>query len=381
VSHELRSPLNAIVAWGQVLQTNGIKMDNAARAIRAILNNAKTQAELIDDLLEISRILSRHQRFDFEPVNLADLVLEVMESVAPIAEDKRIIIALDLQEHIDVNVDRLRIRQVIWNLLSNAIKFSSFDTTIRASLSGLGQYAQFTLTDQGEGISPDFLPHVFERFAQGESQGRRRHAGLGLGMAISRNIVEAHGGLLRAASPGKGMGATFMLQLPLATCLGAVRPGQSPARLDLGNDQPLARRRVLTVEDQAESREAVRLLLKAAGAEVTAIDSADAALRLLRRTAFDALVTELAMPGMDGIELVRRLYEEDPARLAVPAVLLTAFDDGASAALAKHAGFYQTLAKPVSREELIQSVARACALHDAARDASAPASTSADGDG
>lgn len=361
VSHELRSPLNAILGWTQILKAGqGQHESAAAKALDTIERNARAQAQLIDDLLDVSRIVSGRLRLDVRPVDVAHVIHNALDVVRPAADARGI--ALDvtsLAARRIVLADPDRLQQVLWNLLSNAVRFTPKGGRVTVTVRTADSQVEIAVADTGGGIRSDLLPHVFEPFSQGESAQAGAHKGLGLGLAIVRNLIELQGGRVWAESPGPGGGATFTLSLPLL----AVQPSPgyssvAPDRAGVVPADPLAGIRVLVTEDQAESRELVATVLTQAGASVTTAASAQQAVEALDRERFDVLVSDVMMPGEDGYSLIRRIRAYPPERGGrIPAVALTAQSRSEDRTRALVAGFQIHIPKPVDVLELITVVA------------------------
>ncbi|OJT27421.1 hypothetical protein BO221_05470 [Archangium sp. Cb G35] len=354
VSHELRTPLTAIIGWVKMLRTGRLPPEKHARALETVDRNTQAQAQLIEDLLDVSRIISGKLRMETQPVHLVDVVQAAMESVRPAAEARGIRLQAELEPDEDLVMgDSGRLQQVVWNLLSNAVKFSPGDSRVQVRLRRLESSVEVTVADEGPGVPADFLPHIFERFRQLEGGTTRRHGGLGLGLAIVRHLVEMHGGTVHAASEGPGRGATFTVRLPL------VLPRQEqPARPAPPAAAPthavLARRRILVVDDEEDNREVLKVMLEEYGAHVVTAASASEALRAVREERPDLLVSDIGMPGEDGYRLisqVRALPSEEGG--GVPAVALTAYARVEDRTRALTAGFNMHVAKPVEPAELL----------------------------
>ncbi|HEX8914173.1 MAG TPA: hybrid sensor histidine kinase/response regulator [Humisphaera sp.] len=356
LSHELRTPLNAIVGWSQILARGPRTDADLDRGLATIDRNARAQARIIEDLLDMSGIVSGKVRLDVRPVDLSAVVRAALDTVAPVAAAKgvRVEAALDPGGGW-VAGDPDRLRQVFWNLLTNAVKFTPRDGRVRASLARADGRLVATVSDTGEGISAEFLPHVFDRFRQQDASTTRRHGGLGLGLSIVRQLVELHGGRVRAASDGPGLGSTFTVELPAAPAVPPPSPGPDAA----APDAAIAGLRVLVVDDEPDGRAVVRRLLEAYGAVVTTAGSAAEAIeRFDRPGPPDVLVSDVGMPGDDGYALVRRLRARAASRGGtVPAVALTAYASPADRERALAAGFQTHLAKPVEPGELVATVA------------------------
>jgi signal transduction histidine kinase len=363
LSHELRTPLNAILGWTHLLEIG--KRDDAAitRATRVIKNNAQAQTQLVADILDVSRIISGKLQLYIGVVDLRSVIETTLETLQQAAEAKGITIQTVWSESATLIADQNRLQQVMWNLLSNAIKFTPKDGHVRVELHATAQEVGMVVADSGEGIEADFLPHVFDRFTQADSSFARTHTGLGLGMAIVRHLVELHGGRVSVESPGKDLGTTFRVTLPIrAAAAGAVVPRieQRLASRDAATDTlpSLDGVSVLIVDDEAEAREVLMLLLQAQGAEVTAVASAAAAFRVLRKRVPDVLVSDVGMPGQDGHAFIRKLRALRVDQGAqVPAVALTAYATPADAAKALAAGFDRHVTKPIVPSEMVDIVA------------------------
>jgi PAS domain S-box-containing protein len=363
VSHELRTPLNAILGWSRLLRIGQLDARAAGNAIEIVENNAKAQAQLIEDLLDVSRIISGKLRINYEQVNLVTVIEAALETARPAAQAKSIRLSAELNSTAGaVMGDATRLQQVIWNLLSNAVKFTPKDGRVEIRLERDDSHAQITVGDTGQGISPEFLPHVFDRFQQADSKDTRRHGGLGLGLAIVRHLVEMHGGAVKADSPGEGQGATFTVRLPLKTSqteAGKIVEEQA------ANSSPLLDRLpaldgvdVLAVDDEASAREIITAVLTQCGATVTAVASAADAITALAQSRPDVLVSDIGMPDENGYELigkVRRLKPEQGGN--IPAVALTAYARTEDRMRALAAGFQSHVPKPVEPAELALVVA------------------------
>jgi PAS domain S-box-containing protein len=345
VSHELRTPLNAVLGWASML--DGTVADaQVSKGVAVIHRNARAQAKIIDDILDVSRIITGKLRLELQSVDLAKIVRDAMEVVRPSADAKAIAIELrSPSEPFVLVADPERLLQVVWNLLSNAVKFTDTEGTVTATVACDGPRVTLTVTDTGRGIPASFLPHVFDRFKQADGTTTRRVGGLGLGLAIVRHIVELHGGQVRAASDGPGRGATFTVTLPVRAlraerpdAVGSVRAEpQAPAALP----PSLGGVRVLVVDDEPDARELVFTVLELAGATVEMAGSAAEALTMLRRQPPDVLVSDLGMPDEDGFELMRQVRALGPERGgAVPAIALSAYTRGEDKMRAAAAGFH-----------------------------------------
>jgi PAS domain S-box-containing protein len=356
VSHELRTPLTSLLGYAELLQRRRRDEAYVARAAEKILHSARAQAELIEDLLDISRIISGKLRIEPAPIQLVDVIQAALDTVRPMMEAKgqQIRMALD-HEGSAVRGDASRLQQVVWNLLSNAAKFTPPGGQIRVRLARVGNHAEVRVADTGQGIAPAFLPYVFDRFRQADSSSQRMHGGLGLGLAIVRHLVELHGGTVSVTSRGEGHGATFTVRLPLSPATQEAGADSVPLEQEEADGAPplLAGRRVLVVDDQADILDLLAEILAADGAVVQTCATAVEALGLVRSWRPEVLVCDIAMPGQDGywlIEQVRRIAPE--AGGAVPAVALTAYVRMEDRLRILGAGFQQYLPKPISPLEL-----------------------------
>ncbi len=361
LSHELRTPLNAILGWVQVLRSGKLDPAAAVRALETIERNSRAQAQLIADLLDVSRIITGKLRLDFKPVDLRRIIDAALDSVRPAADAKGILLDISIAPLASpVLGDADRLQQVIWNLLSNSIKFTARGGRVEVQLREADANAVIRVSDTGIGIRPDFLPYVFDRFRQAEGSITRTHGGLGLGLSIVRHLIELHGGTAEVASEGEGEGATFTVRLPLRAEL-AEDPLDSTAVTQSLFSKPdlLTGVRVVVVEDEADTRELLVMALQQCGAEVAAFGSAPEALAELDRAIPDVLLSDIGMPVQDGYELIHTLRSREPGRGGnVPAAALTAYARAEDRLRALEAGFQTHLPKPVDPSELISTVAR-----------------------
>ena len=354
LSHELRTPINAILGWAQVLGTARHDADMVDRALETITRNAKQQARLIEDLLDVSAIMGGRLQLNACPMTLATTLGAVLENIRPEAEAKEIAIRARFDPLVGmVHGDAERLQQVFWNLLSNAIKFTGRQGRVDVTLERVDSRAVVTVSDTGIGIRPDVLPVIFERFRQADRSITRAHGGLGLGLAIVKQLVELHGGTVTAASPGEGQGAAFTVTIPLTL---RSRPDDEAAELVLGSIDRCQGVRVLLVDDEADGRDLVTVFLEQSGARVTAVRSAGEALAAIRRSTPELLISDLAMPGTDGYTLMRQVRALPVAR--IPSVALTAHASADVRIKSFQAGFDAYLTKPVDRTELIAAVVR-----------------------
>jgi len=357
LSHELRTPLSAIAGWAHILREGGLAPAEAARAIEVIDRNAKVQGQLISDILDVSRIISGKLRLEKKTVAASAVVEAALDTVRPSAEAKQVRLEAALDPDAgQVWADPDRLQQVVWNLLSNAIKFTPEAGVVSIRLARTGSQVEIVVRDSGEGISPEFVPHVFERFRQADSSTTRPHAGLGLGLAIVRHLVEGHGGTVVAESAGKGHGASFTVRLPRYDSADATTPSGEAAPAEAAPVLSLEHVRVLLVDDDADSRGMMQTVLSQRGAQVTAAASAAEALACVARETPDVLLSDIGMPGMDGYALIRELRERPEAR-AIPAAALTAYAHADDRDQAIAAGYQVHVAKPIEPAELIAVVA------------------------
>jgi len=361
LSHELRSPLGAIRMWASLLRGGKLDAERTARAIEAIERSAMTQAQLVEDLLDVSRITAGKLVLDARPIDLAAVAEAALDAVRADAEAKEVRIEQVFELGGGrVQGDPARLQQVMWNLLSNAVKFSSRGGRVVLRLAcGDGQ-AIISVRDEGEGIAPEFLPHVFEPFRQADSTDTRAHGGLGLGLAIVHDVVELHRGTIEVESKGKGQGATFTVRLPLVGARSEAARGVARQPALSGEEfrpsPSLQGVRVLVVDDDAGARESVTAVLEQSGASVRAVESAAEAVETLEREPPDVLLSDIAMPGMDGYAFLGQARARLPAA-QLPAAALTAYADATDRARALAAGFQAHLAKPVDPAELVAVVA------------------------
>jgi len=359
VSHELRTPLTAILGWARMLDSDEVKDEVAARAIQTILRNAKSQAQIIDDILDVSRIVTGNLHLNLEPTDLTPVIESAINVVRPAAEAKHISIVtnFDVQPAV-VSGDAHRLQQIAWNLLSNAIKFTPEHGCVQIAVHEISAHVLITVSDNGQGITTGFLPHVFERFRQADSSTTRAYGGLGLGLAIVRHLVEIHGGSVSAQSDGEGKGATFAVRLPLVNMKTADRPEQA-------NDEQIPQRQpslkgvhVLVVDDDPTTLEMIAAVLAGRQAKVTTVLSAQEAITAINKSKPDVLVSDIAMPGQDGYELIERIRELDPNSVAtIPAVAITAYAGEGDRRRALRAGYQSYLPKPIEPSELVAIVA------------------------
>jgi signal transduction histidine kinase/ActR/RegA family two-component response regulator len=367
VSHELRTPLHAVIGWAHMLRNGMLDEAMAARAVETIERNAKSQAQLVEDLLDVSRVIVGKLRLDIAPVDVASVINLAIDSIELAAESKGIKLEVTLDPTARrVSGDSDRLQQAIWNLLTNAIKFTPSGGRVEVRLERVGREAQIKVRDTGQGISQDFLPFIFDCFRQADGTSTRRHGGLGLGLALVRHLVELHGGTIEAASPGEGLGATFTIKLPLATAHER-KEGQNHADKALwpadvsAHLKPLPSLdglQVLLVADDRETSSMLTLMLTRCRAKVLAVSTAGEALEALRWCQPDILVSDLAMPDEDGCSLIHRVKAlESATGRRIPAVALTADARVEDRAKALSAGYSMFVPQPVEPNELITAIA------------------------
>jgi PAS domain S-box-containing protein len=365
LSHELRTPLNAIVGYTRMLRTGVFDESRRQHALEVVERNAAALTKMVEDVLDVSRIVAGKIRLNVQRVNVAAVLEEAIVTVRPAADARGVAVQATLDADAGaVAGDPERLQQVFWNLLSNAVKFTPRDGRVQIRLARTDSHLEVVVSDTGIGIPAEFLPHVFDRFRQADSRFSREHGGLGLGLAIARELVHLHGGTIEAASEGAGKGATFRVTLPLmagqgraerdARGLGAVRPTANAA----GDAARLDGVRVLVVDDDRDATNLVRQVLEEAGAAVSVAESAATALSLLQRQPADVLLTDIGMPDVDGFALIAQVRASaDGAIRDVPAAALTAYARPEDRVRALKSGFQMHLAKPIDPEELVAAVA------------------------
>jgi signal transduction histidine kinase/ActR/RegA family two-component response regulator len=368
LSHELRTPLQAIIGWTHVLQTPALAPDDLKRGVETIERNARLQTQLIEDLLDMSRIVSGKITLEIEEVDLADVVDAVLDAVRPAAQAKNLAIEARIEARpAPVRGESARLQQILWNLISNAIKFTPEGGNLVVRLTRGEANYRLVVRDDGVGIRPEILADIFERFSQADSSTRRRFGGLGLGLSIARQLAELHGGSLEAASEGEGRGAAFTLTLPVAAALDGV-PHDAEVTDISEATVDLVGLKLLVVDDQADARELIARILRDRHAEVWTAQDVTSALGLLAREKFDVLVSDIGMPARDGYDLIRDVRARGNP---IPAIALTAFARAEEKRRALEAGYHAHLAKPVNPVHLARAIARlrSAARVEAAREA------------
>jgi len=356
LSHELRTPLNAILGWIQILRAAPPSAETFERALSSLERNARAQTRLIEDLLDVSRIISGKLLLHFAPLDFAAVVESSIDVIRPAAQAKQIVIAVERGSGVcRVNGDVDRLRQVVWNLLSNAVKFTPHGGRIDVTVNALPGACELAVRDNGIGIPPEFLPYVFDRFRQADGSMTRQHGGLGLGLAIVREITMAHNGKVRVESAGTGEGTTFTLSLP--AFVPAAAPGPEAAS-DRGSAAipRLDTLSVLVIDDDPDARELARLALAGAGGAIEVAEGAQAAIARCTERRFDVLVCDIAMPGLDGYALLREIRARDVHGRFTPAVAVSAFADRDAAARARDAGYQRFVPKPYEFADLVTAV-------------------------
>ena len=358
LSHELRTPMNIIIGWSHLLRTGPLDESQKQRATEAIERAARSQAQLIEDLLDVSRIVTGKFRLVKQDVDVGRVLQLAIDSLRLVAQAKQLTINLSREgESARISGDPDRLQQVFWNLLSNAVKFTPAGGRVDVRLRPAAEDVSITVTDTGVGIDPEFLPYVFERFRQADSTSTRQHSGMGLGLAIVRHVVDLHGGSVRADSAGEGRGSVFTVVLPRLTGAQAALGQEREESVAGGSGMAPSPTRVLLVEDDPDAREVTAAGLTKSGFEVHAVSGAVKALELLDVWLPDVVVSDIGMPGMDGYEFVKLLRARPPERGGkVVALALTAFAGLADAARAHASGYQGHLAKPITPDALAEAI-------------------------
>ena len=375
LSHELRTPLNAIVGWIHLLKNSKLSENDRERGIDVIDRNAAAQRAIIEELLDVSRIVTGKLKLEAQPVELAGIINSAIDAVSPAAEAKEIQIVKSIDPNAGLILgEAVRLQQVVWNVLSNAVKFTPKEGRIDVELRVAGKNLQIVISDTGEGIEPEFLPHIFERFRQADSSSRRTHGGLGLGLSIVRSLVEMHGGDIQAASEGRGKGSTFIVTLPVMALADAEEATAGSADIDAqllssrwkgsADNAPAADLKpdllqgvkVLTVDDQQDTRELIVVALSRYGAEVRTSDSASTALEIIREWRPHVVVSDIGLPEMDGYDFMRQLRELEGE--SIPAIAVTGYAGVVDESKALNAGYAVHLSKPIELSELAVAVAK-----------------------
>ena len=355
LSHELRTPLNAILGWIAMLRQGTVEPERVPRVLEIVQRNAMAQAQLVSDVLDVSRMVAGKIRLDIKPMSIAASIKDAIDTVKPAAEARAVTVEfVDRLDPLVIHGDAERIQQVIWNLLSNAVKFTPPGGQVTVAAAGKGRFVEITVSDTGIGLTPEFLPYVFDRFRQADQSFTRAHGGLGLGLSIVKQVVEMHGGQVSAASDGPGHGTVFTVRLPpgaVETETHRDRGPIPPRPLDLTGSH------ILVVDDDGHTREVLQALLSKAGAIVTTASSVEEAVRVLDAHVPDLMVADIGMPVEDGLSLCRRLRARGPDLGGnVPAVALSAYTRSEDRASALGAGFDAFVAKPASPSALLSVI-------------------------
>lgn len=359
LSHELRTPLNAIVGWASILRTDR-RGDTIKQGVEVIERNARLQAKMIEELLDMSRILSGKLLFELEKTDVTVIVDAAVTAVRPAADAKGVLLGMKLHACRSVNADPARLQQVVWNLLTNAIKFTPSGGRVDTELRESGGQVELSVTDNGQGIKPEFLPFVFDRFRQADASTTRRHGGLGLGLSIVKSLVELHGGSVDVQSPGEGQGSSFFVRLPIAPLQGQ---GVAEALVSIPSqhcnaDPELSGLRILVVDDEADARTLARRVLEERGAEVVTVSSAAEAMASVDDSSLPSIiVSDIGMPEEDGYDLIRQMRALPGDAGRVPAVALTALARAEDRKRALSAGYQKHVSKPVDPAELVAVIA------------------------
>lgn len=350
ISHELRTPLTPIIGWARMLQSQKVTPDQA-HALKIIERNANNQVKLIEDLLDISSIVSGKIKLDLKRTSLIQVVQAAIDALRPSAEQKNIVIQMVVEGKVGhVNGDLLRLQQIFWNLLSNAVKFTPEAGVIDVRLRRVDKIAEVIVKDSGEGIPAEYIPHIFERFSQFDTSPSRKHSGMGIGLYVVHQMVRLHGGTIKAESEGEGKGTSFTVELPLMeeTAPGHVRPSPS------SKGELLRGKVVLVVDDEDDAREYISYVIRQCGADVFVASSAAEAFKKLKTMKIDVLVSDIGMPGEDGFQLLKKIRHEG---LGLPVIAVTAFARGEDTVRTLDAGFARHIPKPVNPNEMCAAVA------------------------
>jgi PAS domain S-box-containing protein len=356
LSHELRTPITSIIGWVQMLEAGELTRAQQAKAFEVIDRNLAAQAQLIDDLLNVSRIVAGKMRLEMQLVYPAALIDEAIDSLLPTVEAKRLKLTRDLDAGLGpLRIDPPRFHQVVWNLLTNALKFTPKRGHIHVSLKRINSHALLQISDSGEGIDPEFLPYIFDRFRQADASRSRKHAGLGVGLTIAKYLVELHGGTIYAESEGVGKGSTFNITLPIPGV--SVRPASGKKHAPHGKSA-LKGARILLLEDEQDTREMIAQALKQRGAKPVQADSARKAFHLLKQEPYDLVISDIGMPEIDGYAFIRKLRSMKSKASKLPAIALTAYAGEEDRRLTIEAGFNTHIPKPIALGELVRVIGK-----------------------
>ena len=363
LSHELRTPLTAILGWSHLVRTGKLEPVQLARALETIERNARSQSQLIDDLLDVSRIITGKLQIEPRAVDLASIIEAAVEAVRPSFEAKAIKLEMSIEAEAVVMGDANRLQQVFWNLLSNAVKFTPESGTVAIGVKRIPPIVRVSVSDTGIGIKPEFLPFIFDRFRQADGSTTRVHGGLGLGLSIVKHLVQMHSGSVAVQSDGQDKGAVFLVDFPLASASSSpVSPNGAPRGTELspvpaGFSRILEGLRIVVVDDETDSRELVRAILMRCGGEVNCCDSAAAAMKAIKEWKPDLLVSDIGMPNEDGYSLIQKVRKLRSKRAKLPAVALTAYATKEDKARALETGFQMHVTKPIEPETLVMAIA------------------------
>jgi len=365
LSHELRTPLNAVLGYARMMRKHTLAPEKADTDWDVVERNATSLRQIIEDVLDVSRIVAGRMRLHVEPVDLPAILHEAVATVLPAADARGVRVETLIEPlAAPISGDASRLQQIAWNLLSNAIKFTPRGGKVQLRLARVNSHVEVVVSDTGRGIAPEFLPHVFERFRQADASFSREHGGLGLGLAIAKQLAEMHGGTIVAASDGLGAGATFTLKLPLMIVHRQLPDGDRSQHPHVDRQAPeleLAPRidgvRVLAVDDEPDSLSLLRDVLEGAGASVRSAQTGAAAIEAMRAEQPDVLVADIGMPGMDGLQLIRAIRQMDEPIRSTPAAALTAYARSQDRITSLASGFHIHLAKPIDPLELIVAIA------------------------
>lgn len=361
VSHELRTPLNAIYGWSKILRSGRLDQSASENAVEIIERNARAQIQLIEDLLDVSRMITGKLRLEVVPVDAAAIIRDAIDAVRPAADAKAIRIETDFEPISGVvHADPNRLQQIVWNLLSNAVKFTASGGLVKIELRAVNSEIEICVRDTGAGISPEFLPFIFDRFRQAEEVTTRLHGGLGLGLAIVKSLIEMHGGRIWAESAGENQGSVFTVRMPQSAIAAAREEleiqSYNQSNQTIAATDGIAGLRILAVDDDEDSRELLKILLEQYSARVTTAASAREALARLESGEFDVLMSDVGMPGEDGYELIRKVRDLPAPAARTRAIALTGFARREDEQRALDAGFDAHVTKPIEPENLIQKI-------------------------
>jgi signal transduction histidine kinase/ActR/RegA family two-component response regulator len=366
LSHELRTPLTAILGWSHLLRMNKLREPEFAHALETIERNARSQSQLIDDLLDVSRIVTGKLQIELSSVDLSSVIEAAVESVHPALATKEIELQILVEPGFRVRGDAHRLQQIFWNLFTNAIKFTPKGGQVKVTTERRDSEVWIKVTDTGIGISPEFLPYIFDRFRQADGSTTRAHGGLGLGLSIVRHLVELHQGKVEVSSEGNKLGSTFTIRLPIAVMMTRSRNGDNDSgqlkdeELLVKSPRILDGLKILVVDDDPDTRDLVTTILTRCGSEVRCSESAAEALKAFQEFSPDLLVSDIGMPEEDGYGLIRKLRKLKSKRAKqIPALALTAYATDEDRILALSAGFQMHLPKPIEPENLVSSIAAA----------------------